>query len=129
MRNTSKVGNITVAKVLVALAENDKVVLTPFGEGLRYDLLIDEGSKFIRVQCKTGRLRDGCIIFNNYSQTGAGSKRYGNSVDAYGVYCPQNRTTYFVPAADCAGTQTRLRVEKARNGMHKNIRSAIQYEL
>ena len=129
MRNTSKVGNITVAKVLVALAEHDKVVLTPFGEGLRYDLLIDEGNRFIRVQCKTGRLRNGRVVFNNYSVTGAGTKRYGESVDAYGVYCPQNRKTYLVPAVDCTKTATCLRVEPAKNGMQKNIRHAEKYEL
>jgi hypothetical protein len=31
-----------------------KSILLPFGENTRYDLLIDEGDRFVRVQCKTG---------------------------------------------------------------------------
>src|SRR5271166_1838551 len=124
MKDTSRVGNITVAKVLLALVLKGKNVLTPFGEGGRYDLLIDEDAKFVRVQCKTGRLRNGKIIFNNYSQTAAGWKKYRDSVDAYGVFCPQNQKTYLVPRKDCATGQTSLRVEPAKNGMTKNIRHA-----
>jgi hypothetical protein len=129
MKNTSKIGNTTVAKLLGALAASDKVVLMPFGEGLRYDLVLDEAGTFIRVQCKTGKLKGGCVTFKNYSVTGSGSRRYGSSVDAYGVYCPQNGKCYYVPAADCAGFETSLRVEPAKNGMRKNIRHAGKYEL
>lgn len=129
MKNTSKVGNLTVAKLLVALAEKGKVVLTPFGEGERYDLMIDEGKKVLRVQCKTGKLRKGCVLFNNYSQTGAGTKFYGTTVDAYGVYCPQNGKMYLVPAKDCMRYKTGLRVEPTKNGRTKNIRYAERYEI
>ena len=128
MKDTTKIGNVTVAKVLLALVEKDKQVLLPFGEGGRYDLLIDEG-KFLRVQCKTGRLRKGKIIFNNYSQTAAGWRKYKQDVDAYGVFCPQNGKTYLVPVKDCATGQTTLRIEPAKNGNRKRIRFAEKYEL
>jgi PD-(D/E)XK endonuclease len=129
MKNTSHVGNVTVGRILVTLAEKGKIVLTPFGEGCRYDLLIDEGEKFVRVQCKTGKLKRGCVVFKNYSVTAAGSRCYGTAVDAYGVYCPQNKKCYFVPAKDCASFETCLRVEPAKNGMKKNIRFAKDFEL
>lgn len=128
MRNTTKIGNVTVANVLLALVKKDKQVLLPFGEGERYDLLIDEG-KFLRVQCKTGKLKGGAITFNNYSQTAAGWRKYKNAVDAYGVYCPQTGKTYLVPVTDCATGKTSLRIEPAKNGMQKNIRYAKAYEL
>lgn len=38
-------------------------VLTPFGENTRYDLVLDDGEHLTRVQCKTGRLRNGAVIF------------------------------------------------------------------
>jgi len=130
VKNTSKVGNLTVAKLLVALAEKGKTVLTPFGEGERYDLMIDEGDKVLRVQCKTGRLRSGSIVFNNYSQTAAGTKKYGVSVDAYGVHCPQNGKMYLVPVSDCASTKTFLRVEPTKTAWKKKaIRYAKEFEL
>lgn len=128
MKNTSRIGNVTVANVLLALVKRDRQVLTPFGEGGRYDLVIDEG-RFIRVQCKTGRLQNGSVVFNNYSQTAAGWKKYKDSVDAYGVFCPQTGKTYLVPVADCASGKTALRVSPARNGMKKNIRYAEGYEI
>ena len=31
---------------------------------MAYDLVLDLGAEFLRVQCKTGRLRDGAIVFN-----------------------------------------------------------------
>jgi hypothetical protein len=129
MRDTSRVGNVTVAKVLLALVVKGKNVLTPFGEGERYDLMIDEGRSVVRVQCKTGRLRKGSVIFNNYSQTAAGWKKYKDSVDAYGVFCPQNQKTYLVPVKVCASGKTALRVEPAKNGMTKNIRYAERFEV
>ena len=38
-------------------------ILLPFGENTRYDLVTDDGSRLRRVQCKTGRLRDGAVRF------------------------------------------------------------------
>jgi hypothetical protein len=131
MKDTTKVGNLTLAKLLVALTERGKIVLTPFGEGGRYDLMIDEGEKVLRVQCKTGKLMKDCIVFNNYSQSAAGTKKYGTSIDAYGVYCPQNGKIYLVPASECLGYKTRLLIEPTEDARkkRKNIRLAIQYEI
>lgn len=130
MRDTCRVGNQTTAKVLAALSDRYELVLTPFGEGSRYDLLIDEGGKFIKVQCKTGRLKkNGSIIFNNYSQTAKGWRQYKDDVDVYGVYCSQTGKTYLVPVNECTTSQTSLRIVPAKNGMKKNIRLAEEYEI
>jgi hypothetical protein len=51
-----RVGDISQAKVMAALVAAGKAVLFPFGENTRYDLVIDEGGRFVRLQCKTGRL-------------------------------------------------------------------------
>jgi hypothetical protein len=129
MKDTSRVGNVTVAKVLLALVTKGKNVLTPFGEGERYDLMIDEGRAVIRVQCKTGKLKNGGIVFNNYSSTAAGVKKYGDSVEAYGVFCPQNGKTYLVPVGSCANGKTVLRVKPAKSGRKKGIRLAEKFEI
>ena len=39
-------------------------VLLPFGVNQRYDLVLDVGGEFIRGQCKTGRLRQGSVVFS-----------------------------------------------------------------
>ena len=129
MKNTSRIGNVAVAKVVAALLEAGKTVLAPVGEGTRYDLALDDAGTLVRIQCKTGKLKNGCVIFKNYSVTGAGTKCYGDSVDAYGVYCPQNGKTYYVPAKDCPGYMTTLRIEPAKNGNKNLVRLAERYEL
>ena len=118
-------------RITLALMENHQTVLLPVGEGLYYDLLIDkgQGQKFDRVQCKTGKLKNGAIVFDNYSSTAAGNKKYGDKVDFYGVFCPQNGKSYLVPSNECANSKTCLRVEPAKNGMKKNIRLAKAFEL
>jgi hypothetical protein len=50
--------------VVAALVAVGKHVLLPFGDNLRYDLAYEEeDGSFVRVQCKTGRLVDGVILF------------------------------------------------------------------
>ena len=129
MKDTSGIGNRTTAKVLAALIDRYGTVFVPFGDGTRYDLLVDDAGKFTRIQCKTGSLSKGRIEFKNYSVTGRGSRPYGSDIDAYGVYCPQNKKTYLVPVGDCAKSATALRVSPAKNGMKKNIRWAENYEV
>ena len=65
--NPSKIGNISEAKVLAKFVENGWVVLIPFGNAEPYDLVIDRGLGFEKVQVKTGRLREGVIKFNSHS--------------------------------------------------------------
>ncbi len=56
-------GDRTTLAVMLALRECGYAVLVPFGENTRYDLVIDDGQDLARVQCKTGRLRKGAVIF------------------------------------------------------------------
>ena len=42
-------------------------VLISFGENTRYDLVVDRGNQLRRVQCKTGRLRHGAVVFRTCS--------------------------------------------------------------
>ena len=45
----------------MALVSLGKVVLIPWGEE-HYDLVLDEGDRFVRVQCKTGTLRRASVM-------------------------------------------------------------------
>ncbi|HKY51676.1 MAG TPA: group I intron-associated PD-(D/E)XK endonuclease [Candidatus Limnocylindria bacterium] len=118
----------------LALTRAGRKLLRPLSSATRYDLLIDnEDGSYTRVQCKTGRFRDGCIRFNAFSISGHNTttKRYQGEVDAFGVYCPQIGETYLVPIAalSAAGTVGWLRVSAARNGQHRGIRLADRYRL
>ena len=54
----------------------------------------------MRVQCKTGRLRKGAVVFypcsvDSRSEPGRCLRRaYAGDVDLFGVYCPDNRKCY-----------------------------------
>ena len=51
-----------------ALRLEGYAILVPFGENTRYDLVIDDGRQMRRVQCKTGRLRDGAVVFATFTK-------------------------------------------------------------
>ena len=69
MEHPKTIGDRTTLAVLLALREVGYSTLVPFGENTRYDLVIDDGEKLYRVQCKTGRLRNGAVKFATCSST------------------------------------------------------------
>ncbi len=133
--NTNETGRITEAKVLAKLVELGKHVLVPFSGVGRYDLLIDEGDSYLRVQCKTGRFRKGCIVFNTnsagYSSTGKKrpEKDYKGDADYFGVWCGETDCVYLVPVARAAKSHMSLRVDIPRNNHKRNINWAKDYEI
>jgi hypothetical protein len=134
LKNTTSQGDITETQVAAALVLRGMRVLRPLSSATRYDLLIDhDDGRFTRVQCKTGLLRNGCVLFRLYSVSGhdTRSRDYAGQADAFGVYCPQTRRSYLVPIAaiaDCRLFAT-LRVEPARNGQHLRTRAAEEFAI
>jgi hypothetical protein len=127
------VGQRTEAIILAELVKRGFRVLMPFGTNHRYDLVLDLEDRFVRVQCKTGRLRRGVINFNAQSVR-ANTKRvyrrsYGGEIDLFAVFCPDNGRVYAVPVEDATSTHGSLRVEPTANGQLKGVRWAADYEL
>lgn len=133
MKDTNAAGAQTEGRVLAALIKAGYTVAIPFGVA-RYDLIIETPEGFRRVQCKTGRLREGAIIFNAYSlgsdrRPGKMTKQsYQGAADLFGVFCPELDGTYLVPVENSA-VEVRLRVKAAKNGQKINVRWARDYEL
>jgi hypothetical protein len=127
------VGQRTEAIVLAALVRRGYRVLTPFGTNQRYDLAIDLGDRFLRAQCKTGRLRQGTIIFaarsvrSNTRRTFLRS--YENDIDLFIVYCPETDGIYVIPIEEATASVGALRVAPTANGQAKRIRWARNYQL
>jgi PD-(D/E)XK nuclease superfamily protein len=136
MDHPKDVGDRTTLAVMLTLREAGFAVLTPFGENTRYDLAIDDGCRLARVQCKTGRLRKGAVLFavcscyGHHLRAKDTRRDYHGQVDYFGVYCPDNLAVYLVPIADLSvRVQAALRVEPARNNQRFNIRLASSYEI
>jgi hypothetical protein len=134
------VGDATEAMVLARLvaAYPDAEILLPFGENSRYDLALDTGDKFIRVQCKTGRLWNGAIRFNACSYTyhhpnNRGTREYKHhyrgQADYFGIYCPETDGVYLVPVEEVGRNTGSLRVYPSRNNQVQKIRWARDFEV
>lgn len=131
MAETKDIGNLTEAKVIVALVEAGYLVSQPFGSGHKYDLIADDGQKLFRVQCKTGRVRNGVLIFNAYSIPGNKAKKcdYRGLADIFAVLNPIDGKVFLVPVNDVGIHDVYLRLLPTNNGQMQKIRWAAQYEL
>ena len=136
MEHPKAIGDRTTLAVMLALHQRGYPVLTPFGENTRYDLVFDDGRRLVKVQCKTGRLRRGAIVFNACSSYAHHPNRrvarrdYLDEVDFFGVHCPGTGGVYLVPVADAPRrTQCSLRVDPSRNKQARGIHLAARYEI
>jgi hypothetical protein len=135
MEHPKAVGDRTTLAVMLALCNGGYAVSVPFGENTRYDLLIDDGVRVSRVQCKSGQLVAGVVRFKTASsyahhRSPAHKRRhYLGEIDYFAVYCSANSGVYLVPIDEVTTTcEARLRVEPARNNQRNGIRSASAYE-
>ena len=136
MEHPKSKGDRTTLAVMIALREEGYAISIPFGENTRYDLLIDDGKAIARVQCKTGRLRAGAVLFavcscyghhRNPSQV---RRDYHGEVDYFAVFCQETEGVYLVPIGEIStrvvGT---LRVEPPRNNQVKHVRWAADFQI
>ena len=121
---------------MLGLRERGYTLLLPFGENTRYDLVIEDAPFFARVQCKTGRLRSGAVIFRTCSSYAHHPnprnvrRHYHGEVDYFGVFCPETVGVYLVPMEDLPSrTQANLRITPPRNSQERGIRYARDYEI
>lgn len=124
-------GNATEGAVLTAFVARGFGVLVPFGDGHPFDLAVSLGGRdFLRVQCKTARLVDGCVGFNSRSTDhGRGPGRYGGLADVFGVYFPPSSAVYLVPVAEVSGFSVQLRLKPALNNQRRRVRMAAEYAI
>jgi hypothetical protein len=108
----------------------------PFGENTRCDVVLELNGQLTRVQCKTGRLREGAIRFALCSNYGhhrnpqTYHRDYRGQVDYFAVYCPETTGVYLVPILDLPGSRCAyLRVDPPRNSQRRKVRFAAPYEI
>ena len=136
-----KIGEQTEAILIAKLLEASYIVLTPFGDSARYDIVIeDDDGKFWKIQCKTGWLdQDSTVIrFNSAStyahtrkgqKAGFGRRGYAGEVDYFAVYCPETKRSYLVPVDHVNETHPLLRLVPPANRQKKGVRMEEEYEI
>jgi hypothetical protein len=136
MRHPKAVGDQTTLAAMLALQDVGFIVSVPFGENARYDLVIDDEARLGRVQCKTGRLRDGAVQFKvcssyaHHANPASAARDYLGQIEYFAVYCPDTSGVYVVPIDDVPlRWEARLRVAASRNGQERRVRHAADYEI
>ncbi|MDT4954200.1 MAG: hypothetical protein QOJ02_2338, partial [Acidobacteriota bacterium] len=61
--STNDIGNASESIVLTAYINAGFFVSVPFGNGCAYDLVVDTGTRLLKVQVKTAWQRKGCLNF------------------------------------------------------------------
>jgi hypothetical protein len=124
-------GNAAEAAVLSALTRAGLHVLVPFGGGLPFDLVAATADASVfRLQVKSGRLRNGCVMFNTCSTDhGSGRQDYRGRADFIAVYVPELDRVFIVPVDDCPSYVCSLRVRGTRNNQRRRVRLAEDYTL
>jgi hypothetical protein len=129
--NTITRGNAAEAAVLKALIDAAIPVFLPFGEGSPFDLaaaMPGDGS-VARIQVKSGRVRNGCVMFNTCSTDhGHGRRPYHGLADVFAVYVVELSQVFMVPVRDCPRYVGFLRLEPCRNNQRVGIRFAEEYK-
>jgi hypothetical protein len=128
------VGDRSTLAIMLGLREAAYEVYLPFGENTRCDLILDDGARLARVQCKTGRLRQGavkfkvCSVYAHHPNPKAVFRDYRGEVDYFAIYCPETTGVYLVPIEHLpTRSSANLRVEPARNAQRERIRPAERY--
>lgn len=132
--HTKTAGDVAEAYVTARLLELGKRVLKPLGDNSRYDLVVDDGGRFLRIQVKTAHWADArheVIKFpacsNNWHR---GTKSgYRGECDFFAVYFPPLRMVMLVPVDGVGTTEVRLRLAPTRNGQQLGVRFAKDYEV
>lgn len=136
-RSTCDIGDISEAFVRALMLQAGYSIMTSDRAGSPYDHILEQPGRFLRVQTKTGRLRDGCVLFMATRSRGPKDKNPGtrvgytaDEVDVFAVFCEELMTVYLVPLEDIpkAGMCV-LRVLPVRGGQKECIRWAKDYEI
>jgi PD-(D/E)XK nuclease superfamily protein len=136
VQHPKDIGDRSTLAIVLALNSRGFATYMPFGQNTRCDLILDDGAQLSRVQCKTGRLRNGSVLFKTCSTYAhhrhpkIASRTYEGEIDKFAVFCPELGSVYLIPIADVPATsKAALRVDAARNGQRRGIRPAAAYEV
>jgi hypothetical protein len=130
-KNSKTVGERTEGIILSEFLKHGEVVLLPFGDNQSYDLVLDQDGKFLRVQCKTVHLENGCITCpthrdNWYRKT---HYSYQGEIDIFAFYCVENQKVYIIPINLVSSLQSiTLRIDPSRNSQKLKVRWATEFE-
>src|SRR5581483_5630188 len=99
MEHPKDVGDRSTLAIISVLRELGYGIYLPFGENTRCDLMLERDSFVDRVQRKTGRLRQGGVVFrvcSSYAHHRSSKfqrRSYHGEIDLFAVYCPETQAS------------------------------------
>jgi hypothetical protein len=133
MLKTDQKGAIAESAIVHAAMKLGVGVYKPLTDGERYDLILDVGSRLLRVQCKWAAKRGDVVVIRCYScrrgRHGMIVRKYTtDEVDAIAAYCPDTDTCYLLPTSlSCARRMVHLRLAPSRNNQRARINWADDF--
>jgi hypothetical protein len=141
-RHTKSIGEYSEVVIAERLLRAGYNVLTPYGDSLRYDLVIEDADgKFWRVQCKTAwrdkRTGDEVVKFatssSHYHYRGGkydhGRRGYQGQVEYFAVFSPDLDKVYLIPIDHAGASDMSLRLTMPKGRNQHGIKMAEDYEL
>jgi hypothetical protein len=136
VKHPKDIGDVSTLAITLALRLRGYGIYVPYGENTRCDLMLERDGFVDRVQCKTGRLRKGAVVFNvcssyaHHPNARIQRRAYHGEIDLFAIYCPETSGVYLVPIAHLPLVrQGRLRVDPPKNNQLDRIRFAADYEV
>lgn len=130
-KDTNRIGTVTELKCMAYFVELGYTVLVPQNP-CRYDMVIDIGDKFLKIQvktCNTNRISGG-ITFNTASSHYVKGEHTETSYkeDNIDYFCTYyDNECYLVPVSECGNSGKCLRLEPPKHNQIKNISFAKDY--
>ena len=135
MSDNVRRGAIAESKAELRALLKGYIVSKPTISYCRYDMVVDDGSKLLRVQVKyagtKNQYSDGCVIADFRNVSNSGKSKYGynrREVDAIVVYIPPIDEVCYFPISFIEDKSTlTIRYSKAKNNQSKNVIYAQDY--
>ena len=135
MLSTNQKGAIAEAQITAAAIELGIPVLKPVVEGLRYDVVLELGTRLVRTQCKWANREGDVVVVRGrtcrHTPRGYVWTTYSVAeIDGIAAWCPDTAECYFIPISDIAGQACmHLRLAPARNNQELLVHWAANYRL
>ena len=130
MYSTHQKGLLGELEFTLHFVKQGYTVLSPMNPNSSYDLVIEKGGKFTRIQIKYCTLTHG-VLRVELERPNRNILPYNKrEVDAIGAFEAKHHKFYLIPL-DKTSTKSefRLRVEKAKNSQKKHIHWASDFEI
>ncbi|WP_339105015.1 group I intron-associated PD-(D/E)XK endonuclease [Haloterrigena salinisoli] len=134
LEQPQKRGHATEAIIRAAFAVRDIPVLVPTSDDEPYDLVVEVGGRFHRIQCETAyRKSEGTVAFETVTTRRRGNgydrERYDGPEEYFAVYDPVNDNRYLIPVADAAEGKMVIRFREPKTDRHAGSNWAEEYLL